>query len=235
MIRVKDLQKKYRKNTVLTGISFHIEQYGIYGLLGPNGAGKSTLLKILAGSQFPGSGEIRIYGLDIYNESLQIRKLTGYLPENAPVDLKLRVHEYLFYIASLKGLKGKYRKREIEKVVTLCRLSEEYTSIMGLLSKGYRQRVGLAQALLGSPRLLLLDEPLSGMDVEQIIAMKELLVTLSASRIIILSTHILQEIESLCTRTYILLGGKLVRNISINSDISLEKIYLDEVRRRGEE
>ncbi len=234
MIQVNELKKMYHDTIVLKGITFKIERNGIYGLLGPNGAGKSTLLKILSGSQFPSSGSVSVNGFNVAEQSLAVKKKIGYLPENAPLDLKLRVREYLFYIASLKGLKAEKRSLEIERVIDLCRLTDEYNTGIGFLSKGYRQRVGLAQALLNSPDILLLDEPLSGMDFEQIVAMRELFKAIGQSHIIILSTHILQEIASLCTKTYILIDGELVKSISSLSSQPLEEAYLTEVQHRRE-
>ncbi len=232
MIQVNRLEKKYHDVFILKDVTFHIERNGIYGLLGPNGAGKSTLLRILSGSQFPTSGSVSIDGSDVIEYSFDIRKKIGYLPENAPLDLKLRVSEYLFYIASLKGLRREKRTSEIENVISLCRLENEYNSMIGFLSRGYRQRVGLAQALLNSPRILLLDEPLSGMDFEQIVAMRELFKTIGKSHIIFFSTHILQEIESLCSKTYIMINGELVKSISPLSSQSLEELYLKEMHHR---
>ncbi len=233
MIQVKNLEKQYRRTPILHGITFTIERNGMYGLLGPNGAGKSTLLKILSGSQFPTGGSVSINGFDVVENSLDVKRKIGYLPENAPLDIKLRVREYLYYVASLKGLRGTKRALEIKRVVDVCRLSGEYNAMVGFLSKGFRQRVGLAQALLNNPEIILLDEPFSGMDYEQIAATRELFLEIGESSIIILSTHILKEIESLCTRTYILMGGSLVRSVSaLSPSSSLEEIYLAEVQQR---
>ncbi len=227
MIVLKRITKQYHKTRVLNQISLRTEKSGIHGLLGPNGAGKTTLLKILAGSLYPTEGEAIINGYNIFTQSTELKKQTGYLPENSPVDKKLSIKDYLFFVASLKGLKGHTRKEEIEKVVESCELTEEFHSRIGFLSKGFRQRVGFAQALINNPGILFLDEPFNGMDPEQLVSMKKLLRERGKKTLILLSSHILRDIESLCTRVFIFNRGNLVSDSLITNDISLESLYLE--------
>ncbi len=229
MLVVKDLEKKYGNLNVLSGISFSIERNGIYGLLGPNGAGKTTLLRILTGFLYQTSGTVIINGYDLIEDTVRIKKITGYLPENAPVDKKLTVFEYLFFIASLKGLKGEKRKKEIERVCDLCGLNDDLSSIIGLLSKGFRQRVGLAQALLNNPLLLLLDEPMNGLDPEQKIHARKIIKNIGESHTVILSTHLLENIKSICSRIFIIKNGKLITDTVPDSNLTIEDFYLKEI------
>lgn len=227
MIVLKRITKEYHGTRVLNQISLRTEKSGIHGLLGPNGAGKTTLLKIMAGSIYPTEGEATINGYNVFTQSTELKKQTGYLPENSPVDKKLSIKDYLFFVASLKGLRGHARKEEIEKVVENCELTEEFHSRIGFLSKGFRQRVGFAQALINNPGVLFLDEPFNGMDPEQLVLMKKLLLALGKKTLILLSSHILRDIESLCTRVFIFNRGNLVSDSLISNDISLESLYLE--------
>lgn len=210
MLLVKDLVKRYGKHEVLKGISFHVEEGQIVGLLGPNGAGKSTTMNIVTGYLAPTSGEIRIHGIDILEQPGKARKELGYLPEQPPLYTDMTVREYLEFVSSLKGQKGKAAIREeAERLMEQTNLTQYRNVLMKQLSKGYRQRAGMAQALAGDPPLLILDEPMVGLDPNQIIEMRALIRSLSGNHTIIISSHILSEIESICDHILILNQGEV--------------------------
>ena len=219
MIAVENISKSYGNRKVLEDISFKIEENGVYGFLGPNGAGKTTLLKILSGFRYPDKGLINITG--------QPSVKTGYMPENSPVDNNLTLHEFLSFFASLKGLKGGERKREVERVISLCSLNEVALLRMGVLSKGYRQRGGLAQALLNSPYILLLDEPLSGLDPEQLIGFRGIIKRMAKESIVIISSHNLKELELTSTRVFIMGRGRIKAETTVTPKLDLERFYLE--------
>lgn len=210
MLLVKNLVKTYGKHEALKGISFHIEKGQIVGLLGPNGAGKSTTMNIVTGYLAPTGGEIKIHGIDLLENPRKARKELGYLPEQPPLYTDMMVEEYLKFVCCLKGSKNNHTaKEETEKLMAQTNLTEYRNMIIKQLSKGYRQRVGMAQALAGDPPLLILDEPMVGLDPNQIIEMRELIRSLAGSHTIIISSHILSEIESICDHILILNQGQV--------------------------
>ena len=204
MIQVTNLVKQYGNKTALQGINFTVEKGQILGLLGPNGAGKSTTMNIMTGYLSATSGEVKIDGYDILTEPMKAKKLIGYLPEIPPLYLDMKVREYLNFVAQLKKVKKKERKAQVEEVIRMTELGEYENRLIKFLSKGYKQRVGLAQALLGSPELLILDEPTVGLDPKQIINMRELIKELAKTHTIILSSHILSEISAVCDSVIII-------------------------------
>ena len=210
MIQVTNLVKQYGNKTALQGINFTVEKGQILGLLGPNGAGKSTTMNIMTGYLSATSGEVKIDGYDILTEPMKAKKLIGYLPEIPPLYLDMKVREYLNFVAQLKKVKKKERKAQVEEVIRMTELGEYENRLIKFLSKGYKQRVGLAQALLGSPELLILDEPTVGLDPKQIINMRELIKELAKTHTIILSSHILSEISAVCDSVIIIDRGKVI-------------------------
>lgn len=224
-IQVKDLTKIYGQQKALDQISFEIKTGEIVGFVGPNGAGKSTTMKILTGFIPPSSGEAKINDLDLIEKSLEIRKHIGYLPENNPLYLDMYVKEYLEFVAGIYKL-GKKTKSRIEEIIEQTGLSIEQKKKIGALSKGYRQRVGLAQALIHDPAILILDEPTSGLDPNQIIEIRNLISTVGKEKTVMLSTHIMQEVEAICDRIIIINKGKIVADDSISSIYSHTKDQL---------
>lgn len=215
-IIVKDLTKIYGQQKAVDQISFEIKTGEIVGFVGPNGAGKSTTMKILTGFIPPSSGEAKINGLDLIENSLEIRKHIGYLPENNPLYLDMYVKEYLEFVAGIYKLGNKTKSR-IDEIVEQTGLSIERKKKIGALSKGYRQRVGLAQALIHDPGILILDEPTSGLDPNQIVEIRNLISEVGKEKTIMLSTHIMQEVEAICDRIIIINNGKIVADDTIDS------------------
>lgn len=209
MIKVENLTKRYAGVTAIDGISFEVGKGEIVGFLGPNGAGKSTTMRILSSFLPATSGRASIGGFDVFEKSLEARSRLGYMPENVPLYTDMRVTEYLDYRAALKGLSGRRIKERVADVKDLCNLTEVENKIIGTLSKGYRQRVGLADALVHDPDLLILDEPTIGLDPNQIRQVRELIKTLGRHHTILLSTHILPEVEMTCSRVIIINKGKI--------------------------
>ncbi len=209
MIHVEELTKYYGLKPAVRDISLDIEQGMIVGLLGPNGAGKTTILRILTGFMQPTSGRVTIDGLDCRTRSLEVRKRIGFLPETVPLYADLSVQAFLGFAATLKGLNGGGLKRELDRVVADCGLREHRKRLIKHLSKGLKQRVGLAQALLKDPPLLILDEPTTGLDPAQIIEVRNLIRDLGGERTVLLSTHILPEVGQLCERVVILHNGRV--------------------------
>lgn len=209
MIDVKNLTKQYAGFKAVHGISFHVNRGEIVGFLGPNGAGKSTTMKILSGYLPPTDGQISIAGHDVMTDSLEVRRRIGYMPENVPLYTDMRVNEFLSFRARLKGVPGKRVKERVAEVKQLCSLNDVQNKIIGNLSKGYRQRVGLADAMVHDPDLLILDEPTIGLDPNQIRAVRELIKDLGKRHTILLSTHILSEVEMTCNRVIIINRGRI--------------------------
>lgn len=209
MIEVSHLTKRYGINTALDDVSFVVEGSGVVGFLGPNGAGKSTTMNIITGYLSASSGSVKVEGHDVLEEPDEVKRRIGYLPEQPPLYLDMTVEEYLQFIFDLKKVK-KDKKQHIAQVCRRTGIDGVYHRLIGNLSKGYRQRVGLAQALLGDPPLLILDEPTVGLDPKQIIEIRNLIKMLGKSHTVILSSHILQEIEATCERILIVNQGKLV-------------------------
>jgi ABC-2 type transport system ATP-binding protein len=209
MIKVENLTKRYGSVTAVNGITFEVGKGEIVGFLGPNGAGKSTTMRMLAGYLPPSSGRAEIAGYDIFNDSLRARERIGYMPESVPLYNDMRVFEYLKYRASLKGVRGRRMKERVGDVMDLCALRDVEKKLVGNLSKGYRQRVGLADAMVHEPDLLILDEPTIGLDPNQIRQVRELIKNLGRHHTILISTHILPEVEMTCSRVMIINKGRI--------------------------
>ncbi|MCB9014076.1 MAG: gliding motility-associated ABC transporter ATP-binding subunit GldA [Bacteroidales bacterium] len=230
-IQVKNLIKYYGKQAALNGISFELEQGQILGFIGPNGAGKSTAMKIITGIIPANSGEVWVNGIKVEEGSLEIRRIMGYLPENNPLYTDMYVREYLDYVARHYPVAGN-RKERIEKVIEETGLLPESHKKISELSKGYRQRVGLAQALVHDPEILILDEPTSGLDPNQIIEIRNLISKIGKEKTVILSTHIMQEVEAICDRVIIVRQGEIVADgksgeIAGNAGIEKETMVLE--------
>jgi len=192
----------------LDSISFSIPSGEVVGFLGPNGAGKSTTMKILTGYIPASSGDASVCGLDLAEQSLEVRKLVGYLPEHNPLYLDMYISEYLLFAAGIAGVKN--TKKALEMVIELTQLGPERNKKIGQLSKGYRQRVGLAQALIHDPKVLILDEPTSGLDPNQVVEIRNVIKNLGSEKTVLLSTHIMQEVEAMCNRVILINKGKII-------------------------
>lgn len=209
MIEVQDLTKQYAGRIAVDHVSFSVGPGEIVGFLGPNGAGKSTTMRILAGYMPPTSGSAAVNGHDVFRDSMDVRRSVGYMPEMAPLYTDMRVKEYLRFRAELKGLGGRAMRNRVGEVMEMCAVTDVRRRLIGNLSKGYRQRVALADALVAKPPLLILDEPTNGLDPVQIRQVRELLKNLGSAHTILLSTHILQEVEAVCTRVIMIHQGRL--------------------------
>jgi ABC-2 type transport system ATP-binding protein len=210
MIEVKNLTKRYAGRTALRDISFSVQRGEIVGLLGPNGAGKSTTMRILSCFMPASSGTARVAGYDVFHQSDEVRRRIGYMPENNPLYSEMRVREYLKFRARLKGLGWRRSRQRVNLVMEQCGLTGVSRRIIGQLSKGYRQRVGLADALSHEPELIILDEPTIGLDPHQIRAVRQLIKGLAGKHTVLISTHILPEAEMMCNRMVILYDGKIL-------------------------
>src|SRR3954463_6725250 len=209
MIKVEHLTKRYAGHTAIKDLSFEVSKGEIMGFLGPNGAGKSTTMRILASFMPPTSGSVSVAGYDVFSQSLQARAHLGYMPENVPLYNDMRVTEYLNYRAALKGVPSRRVAERVGDVKELCGLKEVEKKIIGALSKGYRQRVGMADALVHEPDLLILDEPTIGLDPNQIRQVRELIKNLGRHHTILISTHILPEVDMTCSRVMIINKGRV--------------------------
>jgi ABC-2 type transport system ATP-binding protein len=210
MISVKKLRKAYGQILAVEDVSFEVARGEVVGFLGPNGAGKTTTIRMLTCFMAPTSGTAVVAGHDILQDPLGVRQAIGYLPENAPLYTDMRVFEYLKWVAEIRGFRGDELRRRMRRAVDLCALEKVVARTIGELSKGYRQRVGLAHALLHDPDVLILDEPWSGLDPNQIVESRDLIRRISENKTIILSTHILTEVEATCSRAIIINAGKVV-------------------------
>ncbi len=210
MIEVANLTKRYAGHTAVSGISFSVERGEIVGLLGSNGAGKSTTMRILSCYMPATSGTVRVAGLDVFKEADEVRRRIGYMPENNPLHPEMRVREYLKFRARLKGLGWRRSRERVDVVLEQCGLTDVSRKIIGHLSKGYRQRVGLADALVHEPELIILDEPTIGLDPLQIRSVRQLIKEMSRNQTVLISTHILPEVEMTCNRVVILYEGKVL-------------------------
>ncbi len=210
MIQVDHLTKRYGPVTAIQDVSFNVEKGQIVGFLGPNGAGKSTTMKILSCFMPASGGTARIAGFDVFSQSLEVRRRIGYLPENAPLYADLPVAAYLDFVAEIKGVSRGVRKGLVADVMERCFITDMQHRLIGKLSKGYRQRVGLAQALLGDPEVLILDEPTIGLDPKQISEIRNLIRSLAGQHTVILSTHILPEVSMVCDGVIIIHRGRIV-------------------------
>jgi ABC-2 type transport system ATP-binding protein len=221
-ISIKELTKTYGNQAAVDAISFDAHPGIITGFLGPNGAGKSTTMKMLTGYVRPTSGQALICDLNVLDEPIKVKRMIGYLPEHNPLYLDMYVREFLGFIASAHGLSN--AKNKIEDVIQLVGLDREKGKRIGALSKGYRQRVGMAKALIHDPKVLILDEPTTGLDPNQILEIRQVIKTISKDKTVILSTHIMQEVESLCDQVVIIDKGKIVANDAIgNLKIGVEQ------------
>ncbi len=210
MIEVANLTKRYAGHTAVSNISFSVRRGEVVGLLGPNGAGKSTTMRVLSGYLPATSGTVRIAGLDVYQRSVEVRRRIGYMPENNPLHFDMRVREYLKFRARLKGLGRRPSRQRVDTVMEQCGLTEVSRRIIGQLSKGYRQRVGLADALVHEPELIILDEPTIGLDPNQIRSVRQLIKSLANHHTVLISTHILPEAEMTCNRMVIMYEGQIL-------------------------
>ncbi len=215
MIEVKNLVKRYGDHVAVNGISFTVERGKIYGLLGPNGAGKSTTMNIVTGCLAATEGSVTVNGHDIFEDPKAAKKCIGYLPELPPVYGDMTPQEYLTFVAEAKKVRGIYLRRQVNEVMEITGLTEVKDRLIRNLSKGYKQRVGIAQAMLGSPDIIILDEPTVGLDPKQILEIRELIRRLGETKTVILSSHILAEISAVCERVMIISHGNLVANDTI--------------------
>jgi ABC-2 type transport system ATP-binding protein len=210
MIKVEGLTKRYARTVAVDNISFEVEKGQIVGFLGPNGAGKTTTMRVLTCFLPPTGGTASVAGYDVQEHPIEVKRRIGYLPESPPVYPEMEVTEYLEFTGKLKGIPSADIKKRVDEVLGRCAIGDVRDKLIGKLSKGYRQRVGLAQAIIHNPDVLILDEPTSGLDPKQIIEIRELLKSLAGNHTIILSTHILSEVEHSCERVIIISQGKLV-------------------------
>ncbi len=217
MITVKDLTRKYARTTAVNQISFSVDKGQIVGFLGPNGAGKTTTMRMLTCFLPPTSGTATVAGFDILDQSLEVRKRIGYLPETPPIYPEMETAEYLRFVGRLKGLRGGELDKRVDYVMGRCSVADVKTKLLGRLSKGYRQRVGLAQAIIHNPDVLILDEPTAGLDPKQINETRDLIKDLAGEHTIILSTHILPEVEQTCEQVIIINKGKVVATDSVSN------------------
>lgn len=222
MIEVKNLTKRYGNHTAVSDLSFNIEKGKIYGFLGPNGAGKSTTMNIMTGCLAATEGEVRVGGYDIFKEAQEAKKLIGYLPERPPLYPDRTIREYLTFVARAKKVPAKEIPQEIERVMKVTRIVDVADRIIKHLSKGYQQRVGIAQAILGNPEVIILDEPTVGLDPKQIIEIRDMIKQLGRNHTVILSSHILSEVQAICQTVMIISKGKLV---ACDSPRNLEKMF----------
>jgi gliding motility-associated transport system ATP-binding protein len=217
MISVKQLTKKYARNLAVDNISFEVQKGQIVGFLGPNGAGKTTTMRMLTCFMPPTSGGATVAGFDVLEQPLEVKKRIGYLPESPPLYPEMETGEYLTFVGKLKGLSGAELKKRVDYVCDRCAVADVRNKLLGRLSKGYRQRVGLAQAIIHNPDVLVLDEPTAGLDPKQINETRDLIKGLAGDHTIILSTHILPEVEQTCEQVVIISKGKLVATDSVTN------------------
>lgn len=220
---IEHLTKTYGAQKAVNDISFEVRKGEIVGFLGPNGAGKSTTLKIATTYLPPSSGRVVVGGFDVVAHPMQVKKITGYLPEHNPLYLDLYVHEYLNFVGQLYGLTGATLKKRVDEMIRLCGLTPEQNKKIESLSKGYRQRIGLAQALIHDPEVLILDEPTSGLDPNQLLEIRKLIRDISRNKTVIFSTHIMQEVEALCERVVVINRGVIVANDRLQNLLAAKK------------
>ncbi len=230
-IEVKNLTKTYGEQNAVDNASFSVKKGEVVGFLGPNGAGKSTTMKIITGYLPATEGEVLVCDIKVDAEHVETQRKIGYLPETNPMYFDMYVREYLIFCAGVHGIKGKKAHERVEEVIKMTGLTPESKKIIASLSKGYKQRVGLAQALLHDPEVLILDEPTSGLDPNQIIEIRNLISTAGKEKTVLLSTHIMQEVEAMCDRVIIINKGRIVANDKITDlqekhpKLSLEEIF----------
>lgn len=237
MIEVSNLSKSYGDYKAVTDVSFSAARGQIVGFLGPNGAGKTTTIRMLATYLPPSSGKASIAGYDIVTQADEVRKRIGYLPENPPLYPEMTVREYLKFIAEIKGVRRSVMTERIDQVMEQCFITDVRNKLCQHLSRGYRQRVGLAQAIIHEPDVIILDEPTSGLDPKQIIEIRQLIRSLGESHTVLLSTHILPEVSMVCNKVVIINRGKVVIESMLNQltkEKDLEQIFLESVSREDE-
>jgi ABC-2 type transport system ATP-binding protein len=238
MITVSELTKRYARNTAVDGISFEVEKGSIVGFLGPNGAGKTTTMRMLTCFLPPTSGTATVAGFDVLQAPMEVKKRIGYLPEAPPLYQEMRTDEYLTFVGKLKGLGGAELRQRVDAVCERCAVADVKNKLLGKLSKGYRQRVGLAQAIIHNPEVLILDEPTAGLDPKQINETRDLIKSLAGDHTIILSTHILPEVEQTCEKVIIINKGKLVATDSVRNLRSraggVESVLVEVAGRNGD-
>jgi len=217
MINVNELTKKYARTTAVDHISFNVEKGQIVGFLGPNGAGKTTTMRMLTCFLPPTAGNATVAGFDVLEQPMEVKRRIGYLPETPPLYPEMRTAEYLAFVGKIKGLRGPDLAKRVDYVLDRCAIADVRDKVLGKLSKGYRQRVGLAQAIIHNPDVLILDEPTSGLDPRQINETRDLIKSLAGDHTIILSTHILPEVEQTCQQVIIISKGKLVATDSVHN------------------
>lgn len=216
-LHIQNLTKVYGQQRAVNNISFEVREGEIVGFLGPNGAGKSTTMKIATCFLPPTEGRVRVGGHDVVEEPQKVKSITGYLPEHNPLYLDMYVHEYLSFIGKLYGLHGATLRQRVGEMIERCGLTREQNKVIESLSKGYRQRVGLAQALIHDPKVLILDEPTSGLDPNQLVEIRKLIKDISLNKTVIFSTHIMQEVQALCDRVVVINRGELVADDTLEN------------------
>lgn len=221
---VQNLTKEYATQKAVNNISFEVNKGEILGFLGPNGAGKSTTLKIATSFLPPTEGRVLVGGFDVVTHPMSVKRITGYLPEHNPLYLDLYVHEYLTFVGKLYGLKGAKLRNRVAEMIGLCGLTREQNKKIENLSKGYRQRIGLAQALIHDPSVLILDEPTSGLDPNQLLEIRKLVKDISVDKTVIFSTHIMQEVQALCERVVVINRGEIVANDRLSNLLSQNRV-----------
>lgn len=224
MIEVCELNKQFGAIHAVKDVSFRVEKGDVLGFLGPNGAGKTTTMRMITGYLPPTSGRVSLMGHDVATESLAARSVIGYLPESAPTYGEMTVREFLRFIAEVRGFRGIEREKRVDQVMERCFLTHVQRQTIETLSKGYRQRVGLAQALLHEPRVLIMDEPTDGLDPNQKHIVRNMITDMGREKAIILSTHVLEEVEAICSRVIIIAGGRLVAN-STPAELKQQSLY----------
>jgi ABC-2 type transport system ATP-binding protein len=238
MIEVRELTKRYGDLVAVDGVSFTAHKGEVVGFLGPNGAGKTTTMRIITGFLPASAGTVKVEGFDIFDDSHQVRKRTGYLPENPPLYLDMTVRSYLEFVGRIKGIPRAGLTEAVDRALVRCGLTEVARRVTGHLSKGFRQRVGLAQAIIHEPSVLVLDEPTIGLDPRQIRDIRALVRELAAERTVILSTHILQEVVQICQKVVIINAGRVAVEEQIDrltAGASLEEVFMRYISGRGEE
>lgn len=230
MIEVSNLAKKYGDYVAVSDVSFTASKGEIVGFLGPNGAGKTTTIRMLATYLPPSSGTAKVAGFDVVTQSDEVRRRIGYLPENPPLYGEMTVQEYLNFVAAIKGIPRRLIKESVEKSLESCFLTGVRRKLCQHLSRGFRQRVGLGQAIIHDPEVIILDEPTSGLDPKQIIEIRQLIASLAQQHTVILSTHILPEVSMVCNKVVIINQGRIVREGGLSDVVkeqSLEQVFLD--------
>ncbi len=231
MLQAKHIRKTIGNHDLLSDVSFDVKEGEFVGFLGPNGAGKTTTMRILATSLRRSSGDLSIFNFDPDNSGGEVREIIGYLPEKPPLYPQLRVDEQIRFVASLKGIKSEDLEEEVSRLINSCRLSDVKNKSCNSLSKGFRQKVGLACALIGSPKLLILDEPTSGLDPMEVVEIRNLIQSFQGKTTIVFSSHILGEVSSLCERVIVFVKGRTVLDVPLSEVSNLENLFLSSIEK----